>query len=479
MKVFCKNFIGAMLIAITAFIAGCKQEEGPVSGVVIKGGNCFADVNSEINLYVSYVENDAIDKSVIITLEIKNDSTGGAVLSSNEIHSGDTITLKTGSSYNGFLTVKASGGGSTAETIIGTKNGTVISKNDRPSGFATLGVNTVSMTNEIEVSTAADLKYYAGKGGYVIYVTNNIDMSEGMLPPAGSTSTTSTDALDSFVAKYSSYSTYAAWMEGETKNVGAGENAYAWKNTLMNRYKSIIQIGVASNTAIIGVGNVTVRGASFSLKSSNNIIMRNLTLQDAVDPFPEHQANDGWNSQHDCICIDSAKNIWIDHCTMEDTLSLGTGANGEKWQVYDGLCDMKANCTNITVSNCVFRNHDKTMLIGSSDTDGSADYRFITLAGNYWLNCGQRCPMVRNSRIHIMNNLYDRDGSAKYNSQTTINARAGSIICSENNIVAAGASAGSSSSTFDPSDYYPYMLQVKSSSDIIKNAGAGKLSVQR
>ncbi|MDD5835115.1 MAG: hypothetical protein PUD00_07785 [Treponema berlinense] len=174
----------------------------------------------------------------------------------------------------------------------------------------------------------------------------------------------------------------------------------------------------------------------------------------------------------------------MDHCTFEDTLTLGKAANGEKLQVYDGLCDMKSTTTNVTVSNCVFKNHDKTMLIGSSDKDGENDpaARKISLFYNYWLNCGQRCPFVRNSLCHVLNNVYDSDSNRIYNSQTSINARAGSVVCAENNSFgsvaspneAGGSISYSPNSNFNPESYYLYVtLESKAVKSWVKaNAGA-------
>ncbi len=88
----------------------------------------------------------------------------------------------------------------------------------------------------------------------------------------------------------------------------------------------------------------------------------------------------------------------------------------EKWQTYDGLCDMKGDSHNITVSNCIFKNHDKTMLIGPGDKaetfNSGKGLRTITLVNNYFQNCVQRLPMVRNTKIHVVNNYYN---FAKYN----------------------------------------------------------------
>lgn len=145
---------------------------------------------------------------------------------------------------------------------------------------------------------------------------------------------------------------------------------------------------------------------------------------------------------------------------------------------------MKSTTTNVTVSNCVFKNHDKTMLIGSSDKDGENDpaARKISLFYNYWLNCGQRCPFVRNSLCHVLNNVYDSDSNRIYNSQTSINARAGSVVCAENNSFgsvaspneAGGSISYSPNSNFNPESYYLYVtLESKAVKSWVKaNAGA-------
>ena len=317
----------------------------------------------------------------------------------------------------------------------------------------------------------------------MIFVQGNIDMSEGMLPAEGSVmdGSSATDKMNSFVVSKSEYSSYGEWVKNTT-NVSASEDTKT--TSISNAYKSIIQITVANNTAIIGLDGACVRGGSFSIRNVSNVVIRNISLKDAVDPFPHHESGDGWNAQHDLVSIDNGKNIWIDHCTFEDTLTLGKAANGEKLQVYDGLCDMKSTTTNVTVSNCVFKNHDKTMLIGSSDNDGANDpaARKISLFYNYWLNCGQRCPFVRNSLCHVLNNVYDSDSNRIYNSQTSINARAGSVVCAENNSFGSVASpneAGGSisylpNSNFNPESYYLYVtLESKDVKSWVKaNAGA-------
>lgn len=277
-----------------------------------------------------------------------------------------------GSVAGGFVKVVAECNGFSAYKIFGVYSSEEIVVSDKALGFAGLGVDMSKMVNTFTVSTGSELKQYAREGGYLIFVKGNIDMSEGMLPAEGSVmdGSRATDKMNAFVANNSKYSTYGEWIKNTT-NVSASEKTET--TSISNAYKSIIQIVVANNTAIIGLDGACVRGGSFSIRNVSNVVIRNISLKDAVDPFPHHESGDGWNAQHDLVSIDNGKNIWIDHCTFEDTLTLGKAANGEKLQVYDGLCDMKSTTTNVTVSNCVFKNHDKTMLIGSSDKDGETD----------------------------------------------------------------------------------------------------------
>lgn len=488
MKVFKR--IG-LVLAAAFLLAGCKQEEDEFNGLVISSNCNFVEAEEEVIFCATFYKDGSADSSEVVNFCVESDSTGGAVLKSESAKSGKYVSLKMGTVAGGFVKVVAECNGSFAYKIFGINPSGEILVSDKAIGFAGLGVDMSKMVKTVTVSTGSELKQYAKKGGYVIFVQGNIDMSEGMLPAEGSVmdGSSATDKMNSFVAGKSEYSSYGEWIKNTT-NVPDSEDTKT--TSISNAYKSTIQITVANNTAIIGLGGACVRGGSFSVRNVSNVVIRNISLKDAVDPFPHHESGDGWNAQHDLVSIDNGKNIWIDHCTFEDTLTLGKAANGEKLQVYDGLCDMKSTTTNVTtnmttnvtVSNCVFKNHDKTMLIGSSDTDGENDpaARKISLFYNYWLNCGQRCPFVRNSLCHVLNNVYDSDSNRIYNSQTSINARAGSVVCAENNSFgsvaspneAGGSISYSPNSNFNPESYYLYVtLESKDVKSWVKaNAGA-------
>lgn len=341
------------------------------------------------------------------------------------------------------------GGG--VESVAIDHSGETISLTDTPLGYASKGTS-YATTGGKTVTNRADLLAEIKKGG-VIIIDGMIDMSEGKLPAAGSKSTDSTDKLDAFMKSNlgGKYADYAAWVKAYSEacslttdddKSGSGNSALQAEVAALNKaYGDLIKLTLKSGTTLVGKGaNCGIRGGSIQINGASNIQIRNLTIQDAFDPFPHHEKNDGYNAQWDGINIQGeSKNIWIDRCTLMDTCTLGFvksgGTTDEKWQVYDGLCDIKGSSEYITVSNCKFYQHDKTMLIGNDDVENLTVTRTITLYRNYFFNCGQRLPMVRNTDIHILNNYYDYDGTwyLKDGQQYAIGVRANANVYSENN----------------------------------------------
>ncbi|MBD5447371.1 MAG: hypothetical protein HDR32_06445 [Treponema sp.] len=337
-------------------------------------------------------------------------------------------------------------------------SGKTISLTDTPLGYASKGTSYVTMGGKT-VTNRADL-LSAIKSGGVIIIDGMIDMSDGMLP-ASTSEFPNLTTLDAFVKKQDKgYDTYAAWVnayasactkdtEDKSKDSSKNSSLYDTLWEFNKAYGNIIKVSVLSNTTLIGAGpGCGIKGGSIQITSAKNVQIRNLTIKDAFDPFPHHEAGDQYNAQWDGVVVEGSENVWIDHCTFEDTLAVGhvytAGTLDEKWQMYDGLCDIKnrtnpaSKTTNVTVSNCIFRNHDKTMLIGSGTSDGNNAERFVTLQGNYFYNCGQRLPMVRNTTIHILNNYYNADSNAVYKNSYAVGCRETSIIYTEANYFDSG-----------------------------------------
>jgi pectate lyase len=153
---------------------------------------------------------------------------------------------------------------------------------------------------------------------------------------------------------------------------------------------------VASNKTIIGVGSGSgVTGGGFNLSGVRNVIIRNLRFTNAND--------DSINVQ------ESTTNVWIDHNDL---------SNG-----YDGLIDIKRGSDFITVSWNHLHNHDKSMLLGHDDGNGSQDlgHLRVTYVHNWFDGTNQRHPRVRFANpVHVLNNYYSNIGS--YGVASTMNA---------------------------------------------------------
>lgn len=350
------------------------------------------------------------------------------------------------SSSSGSSSSSSSSSGSSSSSS--SSSGASISISDKPVGYASVSKPSSAVT----VSSRSDLVKYAKAGGYLIYVNGMIDMSNGYLPSSAGGSTSGLDSLvkSNTSGKYSSYDAFkTAYAKGcststndkDSSSPSSSLGKYLW--ACNEAYGKIIKLTVASNTWIVGKNSSSgIKGGAISISSVSNVVLRNLAIQDAYDPFPHHEKNDGYNAQWDCVTIQgSSSNIWIDHCTFKDSMGLSyvktSGSTSEKWQTYDGLCDMKGSVKNITISWNKFQDHDKTMLIGSSDSDGSNSSRTVTLHHNYFYNCGQRLPMVRNTRIHIFNNYYDAS-SPRYSQQYAVGIRKNALVVAENNTFGSG-----------------------------------------
>lgn len=194
-----------------------------------------------------------------------------------------------------------------------------------------------------------------------------------------------------------------------------------------------VRIRVPANTTIVGVSpGAGLRGAWLDIRPGStsgnqpmNVIVRNLNFEDTFDCFPQWSPTDGaqgnWNAQYDAISIRNSTHVWIDHnrfadvSTTDDTLPVHFG---RLYQVHDGLLDVTNESDLVTISWNRFSDHDKTMLVGSSDgaTADRGKLR-ITLHHNLFQDLGQRVPRVRYGKVHVYSNHYklsDAAAAARY-----------------------------------------------------------------
>ena len=189
-----------------------------------------------------------------------------------------------------------------------------------------------------------------------------------------------------------------------------------------------VRIRPGSNTTIVGLGrHAKIRGIWLDIRGSaavprENIIVRNITFEDTYDCFPQWAPNDGaqgsWNSLYDSISLRDSRNVWIDHNTFQDRETADSSLRqvfGVLFQVHDGLADITNASDLVTVSWNRFLDHDKVMLIGSSDNAPLDVGKLrVTLHHNLFDNLGQRVPRVRYGQVHIYNNYYGIEGVPNY-----------------------------------------------------------------
>ncbi|KAG6547336.1 hypothetical protein Mapa_011273 [Marchantia paleacea] len=137
---------------------------------------------------------------------------------------------------------------------------------------------------------------------------------------------------------------------------------------IMTSYKTIDGRGVNVHIAY---------GACITLQRVHHVIIHGVHIHHCKSTGParvrsssSHVGKRG-KTDGDGISIISSSNIWIDHNSLS--------------RCTDGLIDAIHGSDLITISNNYFSNHDKVMLFGASDGDGSEDKIMqITVTMNYF-----------------------------------------------------------------------------------------------
>lgn len=139
-------------------------------------------------------------------------------------------------------------------------------------------------------------------------------------------------------------------------------------------------VDVGSNTTVIGLGtNAVLDGFGLKVDGKQNVIIANMTFN---------------NSYDDGITIeDGAHHVWAH--------------NNHFMPNFDGALDIRRNSSYITVSWNRFTGTDKTMLVGSNETEYETIDAKITYHHNWFDGTVQRNPRIRFADTHIFNNYYD------------------------------------------------------------------------
>ena len=205
-----------------------------------------------------------------------------------------------------------------------------------------------------------------------------------------------------------------------------------------------IKINVGSNTTLIGINGARLDHGSIVLSAVDNVIVRNLELTDAADCFPAWDPTDGtagnWNSLYDLVSLTGATHVWIDHNSFSDGDNPDSDQPlllGRPYQVHDGASDIIKASDFVTVSANDYRNHDKTMLIGSTDTAGVDVGKLrVTVHHNRFAGVLQRAPRVRYGQVDVYNNAYT---ATDEDYQYSLGVGVESSIYAENNFFRLGS----------------------------------------
>lgn len=251
----------------------------------------------------------------------------------------------------------------------------------------------------------------------IIYIQGAINLSvDDNNQPLGEADYTV--APYSFEAYVQAYDPNGPW--GKKLPAGPLEDA---RKASQKKQETVVRLLVGPNTTIVGLGKDArlIKGGLY-VKSADNVIIRNIDFQDAYDYFPQWDPTDGaqgnWNSAYDNISVENTTHVWIDHCSFSDGArtddqSPVVFANTPFVQHHDGLLDITTSSSStkpsdfVTVSYNHFFNHDKTNLLGSSDSRTIEEGHLrMTFHHNFWENVTQRMPRVRFGQVHVYNNYY-------------------------------------------------------------------------
>jgi pectate lyase len=171
--------------------------------------------------------------------------------------------------------------------------------------------------------------------------------------------------------------------------------------------------------------NVTFEGAPGSsanfglhINRAKNVVVRNMTM----GLLPGGDSSDAITIEGNGTNGD-VENVWIDHNELFSSTKDDCDGAGDT--EFDGLIDIKKGARLVTVSYNYLHDHQKTGLLGFSDSDDTE--RYITFHHNRYENVVSRTPLQRFGFIHLFNNYFGRILSSG------INVRMGGVALIEAN----------------------------------------------
>ncbi|KAJ1555304.1 hypothetical protein HK096_004636, partial [Nowakowskiella sp. JEL0078] len=180
-------------------------------------------------------------------------------------------------------------------------------------------------------------------------------------------------------------------------NTGGKWITFTQGQTFNIKLASVIDIksdAGGDNLTIDGRGaTVVITGFGLNVFKVSNVIIHGITIRDV-------------GVHEDLLQVSEAENVWIDHISFSN-LATGTPYPSEG-SYPDGACDVTNGSKGVTVSFCEFNYHNKTMLIGNSDSKSTDVDMQVTIAYNYFgSHLGQRLPRLRYGSFDVANNYYE------------------------------------------------------------------------
>jgi len=156
-----------------------------------------------------------------------------------------------------------------------------------------------------------------------------------------------------------------------------------------------------SNKTLICSNGQELRDGEIRFQSCENIIIRNIVRVGLTLPHEDYGG-----VTRDGFTINSCIGVWIDHIEVNGLGAYG-GVSGSTNIYWDGCIDI--NLSNfITISNSYFRDADRGILIGYSDTEfTNRNLLNVTIINCKFTNIRQRAPRARFGKIHLLNNVFD------------------------------------------------------------------------
>lgn len=220
------------------------------------------------------------------------------------------------------------------------------------------------------------------------------------------------------------------------------DNAPLLHPVLLATGVSVVDIQKKTGLTLFSANGSTIKHGHLNLKSSGNIIIRNLKF-DELWEWDEATKGQYDKQNWDFITVGDAgtvTNLWIDHCTFtkayDGVVDIVKGSSGItlSWCKYTGddgytnsnswvwqqLNALESNKTAYSMydflrSNgfsesdifSIIQGHDKTHLIGPNDLDPNNALHTVTLHHEWFINPGDRLPRLRAGNVHDFNIYVD------------------------------------------------------------------------